>query len=143
MKLIDTNVLVYAVNAASSKHVESRVWLENALSGQAPVGFAWIAVLGFVRISSNRRLLSPALAVEDAVDLVHEWLAEDSARIISPTERHADLISGLLRAVGTGGNLVNDAHLAALAIEHRAEIVSYDTDFARFPGVRWSTPATA
>jgi predicted nucleic acid-binding protein len=80
------------------------------------------------------------MPVDQAVIRVHDWLDARAAYVLTPTARHPALFTDLLNQVGTGGNLVNDAHLAALAIEHRAEIVSYDTDFARFPGVRWSTP---
>lgn len=141
MNLVDTNVLVYAVNSASSQHETSRAWMERALSGMTPVGFAWVALLGFIRICTQARFMDPPLAVGEAFGLVDDWLAADPARVVSPTARHADLLAGFLERIGSGGNLVNDAHLAALAIEHRAEVISYDTDFARFPGVRWSSPA--
>ncbi|MEJ7831606.1 MAG: TA system VapC family ribonuclease toxin [Nocardioides sp.] len=111
--------------------------------GGARVGFAWLSLVGFVRLVSLPRLLPRPRPADEAMAQVQEWIAAPTARTLSPTARHASVLSDLLARTGTGGNLVNDAHLAALAIEHRAEIVTYDTDFARFPGVRWSPPSTA
>jgi hypothetical protein len=82
------------------------------------------------------------LSAADAVDLVQAWLAQP-ALVVEPTARHTEVIGPLLSAVGTAGNLVNDAHVAALAIEHAGEVVSFDADFARFPGVRWRLPAAS
>ena len=141
MKLVDTNVLVYATNSSAQHHQASRAWLEATLSGTEGMGFAWLAMIGFVRIVTNPRVMPAPISVDQAMESLQDWLGQPSARVLSPTARHPFVLRDLLREVGTGGNLVNDAHLAALAIEHRAEIVSYDTDFARFPGVRWGPPA--
>jgi len=140
MKLVDANVLLYASNASIRQHDNSRRWLDSSLSGGATVGFAWLALTAFIRISTRSGVLPSPLSVDQAMTSVHGWLAQPAARVLTPTARHAFVLRDLLSHVGTGGNLVNDAHLAALAIEHRAEIISYDTDFGRFPGVRWSRP---
>jgi uncharacterized protein len=140
MRLVDANVLIYAVNSSSRQHEPARTWLDSALSGGATVGLAWVPLLAFVRISTRAGLFPRPLTTGQATTLVQEWLAQPAARLVAPGVRHAGLLADLLAEVGTGGNLVNDAHLAALAVEHRAEIVTYDTDFARFPGVRWSPP---
>jgi len=141
VKVVDANVLVYAVNEDAPKHDESLTWFQGALSGRAGVGLSWVAILAFLRVSTRPGLLSSPLAPETAIDLVEEWLAQPAAHLLQPTAAHPRILGDLLAAVGTGGNLVNDAHLAALALEHRAEVVTYDTDFARFPGVRWSRPS--
>lgn len=141
MKLVDTNVLLHAVNEASPDHDRSRRWMEATLSGGAPVGFAWLALTGFLRLSTHPQILSVPLATEVAMDLVDEWLEPPAARILHPGDRHTALLREML-AVG-GGNLANDAHLAALALEHKATVVSFDTDFGRFPGVRWERPTLA
>ncbi len=140
MRVVDANVLLYAVNSASEHHVASRRWLDGALSGADTVGLAWVPLLAFVRLTTKVGLFPSPLHADDALRQVSDWCSAPAAVMIGPTPRHADILSGLLARVGTGGNLVNDAHLAALAIEHRAGIVSYDSDFGRFDGLRWDTP---
>ncbi|MFV2039256.1 MAG: type II toxin-antitoxin system VapC family toxin, partial [Acidimicrobiales bacterium] len=140
MKLVDANVLLYAVNEDAPHHHDARSWLDSALSGEATVGFAWIVTLAFVRLSSKAGLFPAPLSVDDALDRVDAWLAQSSAVIVEPTGRHLGLVRDLLNSVGVGGNLVNDAHLGALALEHRCEIVSYDNDFSRFDNVVWERP---
>ena len=110
-------------------------------SGGATVGFAWVVVLAFVRLSTHPAVFPKPLSGADALGLVRDWLAQPSAVVVEPAARHAEVLGQLLAATGTAGNLVNDAHLAALALEHGGEIVSFDADFSRFPGVRWRLPA--
>lgn len=140
MKLVDANVLLYAVNEAEPRHDEARTWLDAALSGTDTVAFAWIALLAFVRLSTKAGLFPRPLDPATAMAIVRAWTGAPSAVVVEPTVRHADVLAALLEEVGAGGNLVNDAHLAALALEHGAEIVSYDTDYARFDGVRVGVP---
>lgn len=140
MKIVDANVLLYAVNSASERHTASRRWLDSALSGGDTVAFAWVPLLAFIRLTTKIGLFPSPLSPADALRQVSEWLGAPGAVAIGPTPRHADILSGLLAPLGTGGNLVNDGHLAALAVEHRAVIVSYDSDFGRFDGVTWKTP---
>ena len=140
MKLVDANVLIYAVNSDAQHHQEAKVWLDGALSGNAAVGLAWVPLLAFTRLTTKPGLFSRPLTHASAMEIVHDWIAQPAAQIVQTTARHQFVLAELLAEVGVGGNLVNDAHLAALAIEHRAEIVSYDSDFARFPGVRWERP---
>ncbi|MFV0318640.1 MAG: type II toxin-antitoxin system VapC family toxin [Microthrixaceae bacterium] len=140
MKLVDANVLLYAVNSDARAHEESRRWLDDSLSGADTVAFAWIALLAFVRLATKVGLFPSPLDVEAAMDRVDAWLASPSAVVVEPTVRHAAIVRELLGEVGVGGNLVNDAHLAALSLEHRCGIVSFDNDFSRFTGVEWATP---
>ncbi len=140
MKLVDANVLLYAVNEDAPRHIESRRWLDGALSGGAAVAFAWIALLAFVRLSTKQKLFANPLSPAGAVGRVEDWLAQPSAVVVEPTARHLDLVRALLEPLGTGGNLVNDAHLAALALEFRCQIVSFDRDFSRFGGVELEIP---
>jgi toxin-antitoxin system PIN domain toxin len=140
MRVVDANVLIYAVNEGSAEHQRSRTWLDAALNGEEPVGFAWTALLAFLRLATHRAVFAWPLDVSDAMDNVRAWLAQPPAVILEPTPRHADVLAGLLKETGSAGNLVNDAHLAALAIEHDAVLVSYDTDFARFRSLRWEPP---
>ena len=140
MKLVDLNVLLYAVNRDSAHHEVIRRWWEDALSGDVPVGLAWVVLLGFLRLTTNPRILPRPLDVEDAVSVVGEWLAQPPVRPLVPTDRHWPILQDLLRASGAAGNLTTDAHLAALAIEHGATLLSTDTDFARFANLRWLDP---
>ena len=140
MKLVDANVLLYAVNRDARHHERSRRWLDGALSGEATVAFSWIALLAFVRLSTKAGLFPSPLDVDGALDRVHAWTTAAPAVIVEPTPDHAAVLRRLLGGVGVGGNLVNDAHLAALAVEHRCTIVSFDNDFDRFDGVRSEQP---
>jgi len=140
VKLVDTNVLLYAVNVDADRHEASRRWLDTALSGGDTVGFAWVALLAFLRIATKRGLFPTPLTSDAAVEIVESWLAAAPAVVLEPGRRHPQLLRTLLDDTGGGGNLVSDAHLAALAIEHRCTIVSFDQDFDRFPGVERIAP---
>lgn len=133
MKLPDVNVLLYAQNSEASGHERARVWLDGSLSGREPVAFAWVALLGFVRIST---LLPRPNTPAEAFDTIDEWLARPNAEIVHPTRRHPALLRSLLEPAGVGGNLSTDAHLAALAIEHGATLATFDGDFHRFADLR-------
>jgi len=140
VKLVDANVLLYAVNRDAVHHERSRRWIDGALSGEDTVAFAWIALLAFVRLSTKVGLFPAPLTVDQAMDRVDAWVGAGPAVVVEPSAQHGTIVRGLLRSVGVGGNLVSDAHLAALAIEHRCGILSFDNDFARFPGVSWDVP---
>ncbi len=140
MKLVDANVLLYAVNRDARHHEAARRWLDGSLSGAGTVAFAWVALLAFVRLATKPDLFPAPLGIGDAFDRVDAWLGAASAVVLEPTLDHGRIVRRLLEAVGVGGNLVNDAHLGALAIEHRCEVVSYDNDFGRLPGVAWEQP---
>ncbi len=140
MKLLDLNLLLYAVDSDAAPHERARAWLEEVLSGTETVGFAWTVLLGFARLSTNPRIYERPLSSRAALDLIDGWLAQPVATVVEPTARHAAILRELLEPLGVGGNLVSDAHLAALSIEHGAELCSRDNDFARFSGVRWIDP---
>ena len=143
MNLVDANVLLYAVNEADPKHGDSVRWLDDALSGRETVGFSWHVLLAFARLSTKVGLFPHPLPVRDALLRIRAWTQQPSSVLVDPTPRHLELLAGLLSPLGAGGNLVGDAHLAALALEHDATVITYDTDFARFPGVRWQPPSEA
>jgi toxin-antitoxin system PIN domain toxin len=138
--LVDANVLLYAVDERASRHGEARDWLDDALEGAEPVAFAWPVLLAFLRLATHPAVFERPLAAAEAGAVLEGWLARHAALVVQPSERHLALLRGLLADVGTAANLVNDAHLAALALEHGAEIVSFDHDFGRFTGVRWRSP---
>ena len=136
----DVNVLLYAVDQTSARHAAARAWLEQALSGPETVAFGWSVLIAFLRLSTRPAVFSSPLTPAQAFDLVDGWLAQPSVVTIDPTQRHLAVMRGILDPLGTGGNLVPDAHLAALAIEHGATVASSDRDFTRFPGLRWVDP---
>lgn len=136
MHLPDTNVLLYSVNPNSPHRDRAARWLEASFDGATGIAFAWIALIGFVRLSTHRAILPKPLSIADALGMVDEWLSHPRARIVHPTERHADVLARLLLVVGTGGNLTNDAHLAALTIEHNCTMGSFDADFKKFPSIK-------
>ena len=140
MKVVDANVLLYAVNEDSAHHEASRKWLDAALGGADSVGFSWIVLTTFVRLSTKIGLMPQPLGVSQAMDVVDAWIDAQGAQMVQPGKDHARILRELLEATGTGGNLVSDAHLAAIARERRATVVTYDADFTRFVGVVSSRP---
>ncbi len=140
MKLPDVNLLLYAVDEESPSHDPAREWLEAVLSGTETIAFAWVVLLGFLRISTNLAGIERPLDPGDALQHIDEWLAQPVATIVEPANAHAATLRRLLQPLGIAGNLTTDAHLAALAIEHGAELCSSDNDFSRFEGVRWVNP---
>lgn len=135
MLLVDANVLLHAVNGRAREHDAARDWLGEALGGGEAIAFAWTVVLAFLRLSTHRAVFPRPLAIGQATEVTERWLSAPPALIVEPTRRHLPLVRGMLEANGTAGNLVADAHLAALALEHGATVVSFDRDFARFEGV--------
>jgi toxin-antitoxin system PIN domain toxin len=140
VQLVDVNVLLYAVNERAEHHAAARRWLDGAFASRQTVGFSWVVLLAFVRLSTLPAVFPRPLSIDNAAGVVEQWLAQPGSAIIEAGPRHFSLLTGLLQGVGTAGNLVNDAHLAALALEHGGEVVSFDGDFARFAGVRWRAP---
>jgi len=143
MRLLDANLLLYAVNRDAPLHTQAKRWLESVMSGGETVAFSWNVILAFLRLTTRQGLFRAPLSPERAFDLVAAWLEHPPVTVIHPGPRHLEVLRDLLRPLGTGGNLTSDAHLAALAIEHGAELCSCDGDFARFPGLRWRNPLAA
>ena len=140
MILVDANLLVYARVASMAQHSPARRWLDERLNGAASVGLPWPSLLSFVRLVSNARIFSKPEAVPAAWQQVEAWLDCPNVWVPSPTERHREVLGPLLSAATSRANLIPDAHLAALAIEHGLTLYSTDGDFARFPGLRWENP---
>jgi uncharacterized protein len=140
MRLLDLNILIYAMDESSSRHQRAREWLDETLSGADTVAFAWNVLIGFVRLSTRAAVFALPLSVEESFDVVEGWLQQPCVTVVHPTDRHASVLRRLLTPLGAAGNLTTDAHLAALAVEHGAELCSTDVDFSRFSGVRWTDP---
>ena len=139
MILPDVNLVIYAYNEDAPFRAAAKAWWERCLSGTEPVGLAWVIVLGFVRLMSNRRVLAKSMSAAESVEQCRLWMLRPNVRIVLPRPTHMDILAGLL-AGPMGPNLVTDVHLAALAIEHQAELHSNDSDFARFSGLTWRNP---
>lgn len=140
MILVDANLLLYATNSSFAQHRRAKSWLDERLNGSARVGLPWASLLAFLRLATNARMFARPLATADAWLQVRTWLGAEVAWTPNPTDRHVVILGRLLAEPGVNGNLVHDADLAALAIEHGLELCSNDGDFARFPSLRWSNP---
>jgi toxin-antitoxin system PIN domain toxin len=140
MILVDANLLLYAEDSRASCHAQARSWWDERLSGDDPVCLCWTVLTAFVRIGTNPRVYQRPLSIDEAVDRMRSWFAQPCVRIVHATGRHLDVFGRLLATGQATGNLVPDAHLAALAIEHGCLLCSTDGDFARFPGLAWKNP---
>ena len=138
--LVDANILLYAVDETSPFHVRARTWLEAALSGPRRVGLPWQSLTAFVRIATNPRALVAPLSAAEAWEFVDGWLDAPTAWIPVPSIGHREILGGLITQLDVRGNLVADAVLAALCVEHGLTMISADSDFARFPEVNWVNP---
>ena len=143
MNLVDANVLLYADNEVAAHHRESRSWLTAALSRAEPVLVPWLSVIAYLRVSTLPQIHHYPRSVEGAHQFIRAVLDAPSVITGEPDHRHLDRVAALLSATGIGGNLVNDAHLAALALQYDATVISFDNDFSRFPGVRWERPKSS
>jgi len=140
VRIPDLNLLIYAVDRTASEHATAMRWWNATLSSGETVGLAWTVLLGFVRLTTSPRVGRSPLSPEAALDYVDRWLAHPVTTVVDATARHPQVLRDLLGTAGTAGNLVADAHLAALAIEHGAVLCSADRDFGRFKGLDWTNP---
>ncbi len=140
MILVDANILLYAEDSLSEHHEAARTWWDAQLSGSGPVGLCWPVLSAFLRIGTNVRLHQRPLTLKEATARVQSWLGQACVRILQPTDLHWTIFQEALRSGNAVGNLVSDAHLAALAVEHNCVLHSTDADFARFRGLKWRNP---
>jgi len=138
--IIDANILLYATQVRAPEHARAALWWNQQLDGSTLVGVPWPALLAFLRISTNPRALDNPMTAKGAWSMVEKWLERDIVWIPAPTNRHAQIMAGFIQRYRITANLVPDAHLAALAVEHGVPIASADTDFARFEELRWINP---
>ena len=140
MKVVDLNVLLYVVNENAPHHQALLNWWENAVNGDESVGLPWVVLLGFLRIATNPKIFPNPLEPTTAISKIDTWLSLANTYLVREKEEHWEILRTLLAEAGTAGNLTTDAHLATLAISHGAVLVSCDSDFARFQGLRWENP---
>jgi toxin-antitoxin system PIN domain toxin len=138
--LVDANILLFAVDGMSPFHLPASRWLTDRLNGPRRVGLPWQTLAAFLRIATHPRASEHPLSPEAAWSHVEDWLGSGAAWIPMPSERHADVLGALVLSYQLRGNMIADAQLAALAIEHGLTVCSADTDFARFREIRWENP---
>ena len=140
MIIPDVNLLVYAYNHDAPDNASAKRWWEDRCNRREAIGLPWAVSCGFVRVMTHPGILVRPLSPATAMSHVRSWLARSHVQTLDPGPRHLEILSQLFGATGVAGNLTTDAHLAAIAIEYQAEIQSNDSDFGRFPGLRWSNP---
>ena len=143
MIIPDINLLLYAYDASSPFHPKAADWWQDCLSGTEPVGLLHVVTFGFVRIATNARAFANPMTPTEAAGHVRSWLDQPPVQVLAPGPDHVRDALELLEKLGTAGNLVSDAQMAALALDHDAVLHIADTDFVRFPGLRWFNPITA
>jgi len=140
MRILDVNLLLYAIDEESPKHGPARTFLDAAMRDDATIGLPWAVVTAFLRLTTNPRIFRAPLTVGQAITVVDTWLARPNVALLDAGPEHWTILRELLRTDGTAANRVSDAHLAAMAIERGAELCSADADFARYPRLRWTNP---
>jgi hypothetical protein len=143
MILVDANLLIYAEDSLSAFNIAARNWWDAQLSGAEPVCLCWPVMNAFIRIGTHARASRKPLVLNEAIERVQSWLDQPCIKILQPTENHWMIFQQMLRAGNATANLVSDAHLAALAVEHNCILNSTDSDFARFRGLKWKNPIAA
>jgi len=138
--VIDANLLIYSYDLDSAHHKKSHAWLEEALSGVEAVGLPWQSVSAFLRVITNRRLSGMRVSLQQAVQVVDEWLQQPNVQILVPADQHWSVLRQMILEGQASGPLVSDAEIAAITIEHGGVLYTADRDFARFPGLRWKDP---
>lgn len=141
MNLVDTNVLIHAVDPLSEYHARAKRWLDGEISSGRTLLMPWLVLVAFLRLTTNSATAVEPMPFEEAAAIVEAWTSQPNVSSPHPDKPHLSRMRELLASTGTGGHLVNDAHIAALALQHDATVMTFDNDFSRFPGVRWKQPA--
>jgi toxin-antitoxin system PIN domain toxin len=136
----DLNLLFYAHSQDSPLHSAARKWWEDLMRREAMIGIPWAVTFGFIRLATHPAVRMEPLTPADALDRVESWFAQPNVQVLEAGPRHLRIVRTLFDATGVGGALTTDTHLAALTIEHQSELHSNDSDFSRFPGLRWKNP---
>ena len=140
MIVVDANLLIYSYDRASPNHASSRSWIERVFSGSEVVGLPWQSLAAFLRVVTNRQLPRSHFTVDEAAQIVEEWLEQPKVRLLTPGDEHWAIFRKMIGEGAAPGPLVTNAQLAALTIEHGGVLYTADRDFARFPGLRWKNP---
>jgi toxin-antitoxin system PIN domain toxin len=138
--VLDANLLLYVYDDTSPHHSAARAWLRGAFSGMELIGLPWQVVWAFLRLTTSARIFANPLLMEQAVAIAQQWMDLKQVRLLSPGERHWNLLQQMLKEGQVRSALTADAELAAITIEHGGVLYTNDRDFARFPGLRWVNP---
>jgi len=136
----DANIILYAYNEDAPQHQKAKDWLENQISLPKMFGLSWQVITAFLRISTNHKAFPIPFDLQEATEIIDEWLEHPKINIIVPTDNHWKIFRGLIDEGQTNAALMMDAHLAALAIEHGATLVTTDRDFTRFSNLKTLNP---
>jgi toxin-antitoxin system PIN domain toxin len=142
VRIVDTSLLLPAVSPSLVQHAAARSALEAAINDDRPVGLTWVVLNAFLRLTTKPGLFERPLTIDEAWEMVDDWLSHPNVRVVQETQEHARIWSDLLRGAGTGGDLTTDAWIAAIALAHGASVLTLDSDYARFPGLSWENPLT-
>ena len=141
MRAVDTNVLVYAEISASPRHEQAKQVLEELAEGQQPWALPWPCLYEFLRVITHPGIYHPPVPLSIALEDLEALLASPSLVMLSETGRHTEVLERVVREAGATGNLLYDAHIAALCIEHGvSELITGDRDFSRFRGLKVQNP---
>ena len=136
MFIVDVNVLLYAHDSDAPHHERARGWLEGQITARAPLGLPWATIVAFLRLTTAARIWKIPWTTEQSIEAVAHLLSHRATFVAHTTSLHWQLLGECISAGQARGNLVSDAHLAALAMEHGATLVTFDRDFARFRGLK-------
>lgn len=140
MIIPDVNMLLFGHFEDDERYSAARPWWDDLLDGSEAIGLPWAVVMGFIRISTNPAIRSTAKSTAEAMEIVNEWLHHAHVEVVEPGPDHMETLERILVSIGRGGNIVSDAHIAAMAIENDAVVHSHDDDFGHVPGLRWQNP---
>jgi toxin-antitoxin system PIN domain toxin len=140
MILIDVNVLLYAENAHARENPAAKAWWESTLAARTEIAFEWLTIVAFLRLTANPKIFPAPLSIDQALRRIDLWLQRDHIHIVAAGPRHWPIYSKLVRDGALRGNSLNDAHLAAIAMENDWVLCSSDTGFAHYAGLRWFNP---
>ena len=140
MILLDVNILLYGVDTASPFHPHARQWLDEMFAKRVQLGIPFTAYLGFLRISTGRSVLKKPLSLQDAFTMMDEHFSQSNVMMVYPTESHVPIFQHIAKEAQVTADEIPDAHLAALAIEHNAQLCTHDRGFRRFKGLKIIDP---
>ena len=142
MQSPDVNVLLYAFRSDSVRHDLANAWLQGLLDADEAYSLSDFVCSAYLRIATDARIFNPPSLLEDALTFLDQIRSHPNCASLTPGNRHWEIFVRLCRAADAKGKLVPDAYLAALAIESGSEWITFDGDYARFPGLRWRRPST-
>jgi len=141
LRAVDTNVLVFAEIRTSLHHQTARALLIELAESTVPWAIPWPCIYEFLRVVTHPRVYHPPVPLDRARADLSRILASPSLVLLSETENHVEFLERVVASSGATGNLIHDAHIAALCLEHGvSELLTGDRDFHRFADLRVANP---